>query len=684
MRLFGCAVRLVGMLWAFLALSSASILSGQTFTDVTNNAGITHVHTTSALIAGLPGTSFMTGGVAAGDYDNDGYTDLMFTRLNDTDLLYRNLGNGTFEARSATAGFTVPTLTNGVVSGDVDNDGDLDLYMTTSAGGMRNYLYLNDGTGFFTDSGTTRTVALSNGVTRSGQGASFGDYNNDGYLDLVAAEWGNFVADSQSRLFENRGATQPGFFDDVTAASGTDVYRKDRTYRFSPRLVDLDRDGHLDLAVASDFVTSQLFWSNGDGTFTDGTIPAGVGTDLNGMGSTFGDYDGDGDLDWFITNITAAPGAPPAFGGYNRLYRNDGNRQFTDVTQAAGVRDSRWSWGTTFFDYDNDGDLDLVATNGYNGQGWLDDRTFLWRNDNGVFTDVSDSEGITDTGQGRGLAHLDYDNDGDLDLVIVNNEAQPILYRNDSGNANDYLRIEAEGTLSNRDGIGAFITVTPDLDNPQQRMVWDVDGGSSFLSQNERIAHFGLGQSSGTVDLVTIEWTSGLVQHLHGLNANQTLTVVEIDEQAVAGDVDFSGVIDASDVDWLRTAIEQPELYASVFGVPAEVSADLTGNGTVDVADVDYLLNFIVGTQYGDLNLDGSVDQTDLSLWQSGFGLSSSAGYLDGDIDGDHDVDGADFLVLQRQIGFGGQPVSQSQMVPEPHSLVLVFATMLCAGMRKL
>ena len=552
MSVIGGAVRSVAVMWALAGAHSPSILSGQTFTDVTTSAGITHVQTTSALVQGLPHAAFLTGGVAAGDYDGDGRTDLLFTRLNDSDVFYRNRGDGTFEARTATAGFTLPTLTNGVVSGDIDNDGDLDVYLTGTAGATRNYLYLNDGTGFFTDAGTSRTVALSNGVARNGQGASLGDYNNDGYLDLVTADWGNVAADSQSRLFENRGEGQLGFFDDVTAAAGIDVYRKADTERFSPRLIDLDRDGHLDLAIAADFRTSQLFWSNGDGTFIDGTLPAGVGTDFNGMGSSFGDYDGDGDLDWFITNITADPAIPSGFGGWNRLYRNEGNRLFTDVTQAAGVRDSRWSWGTTFFDYDNDGDLDLVATNGYNGPGFQNDRTFLWRNDGGVFTDVSEAAGVTDTGQGRGLAHLDYDNDGDLDLVIVNNQAQPILYRNDGGNANDYLRIEVEGTASNRDGIGAFITVTPDLGNPQQRQVWEVDGGSSFLSQNERIAHFGLGQSAGIVDLVTIEWSSGLVQHLHNISANQSLAVVETEELAAAGDIDFNGLIDAADVDWLR------------------------------------------------------------------------------------------------------------------------------------
>jgi hypothetical protein len=350
------------------------------------------------------------------------------------------------------------------------------------------------------------------------------------------------------------------------------------SYRFSPRFVDLDRDGHQDLAIASDFRTSQLFWNNGDGTFTDGTLPANVGTDNNGMGSTFGDYDGDGDLDWFITNITPDPNVGGPFGGWNRLFRYDGNRQFTDVTQQAGVRDSRWSWGTTFFDYDNDGDLDLIATNGFTGAGWVDDRTFLWQNNNGVYTDVSDAAGITDTLQGRGLVHLDYDNDGDLDIVIVNNGEAPILYRNDGGNANDHLRLNLEGTASNRDAIGAFITVIPDLAAPTHRMVWEIDGGSSFLSSNERTAHFGLGQSDGTVDLVMIAWPCGLTTQYRSLAANQTVDIVE---PPLLGDCDSDRDVDLGDFIYLQTCLADPQLD-SRFACPC---FDFDSDGDFTTAD---------------------------------------------------------------------------------------------------
>jgi len=572
-----------------IGLFPRSPAAAVTFTDVTASAGITHVQMAPELINLLPGEPFFSGGAAAGDVDGDGRTDLVFTRLNDTEILYRNLGNGAFEARSSAAGFRFPTYTNGVASGDVDNDGDLDLYMTTT-GYTRNYLYLNDGTGYFTDAGAGETAALANGTIRDGEGVSFGDYDNDGYLDLVTGDWGNFVANSQSRLLRNLGAAQPGAFEDVTAAAGINVYRKDRSYRFAPRFVDLDRDGRLDVTFAADFKTSQLFWNNGDGTFTEGTIAAGVGTDLNGMGTSFGDYDGDGDLDWFITNITEPPGIGTPFGGWNRLYRNEGNRTFTDVTQQAGVRDSRFSWGASFFDYDNDGDVDLAATNGYNGQGWTDDRTFLWQNDDGVYTDVSDALGIADTLQGRGLIHLDYDDDGDLDFVVVNNAAAPVLYRNDGGNANHYLRIEPQGTLSNRDGIGAWITVTPDLTNPERQLVWEIDGGSSFLSHSERIAHFGLGASTDAVDLVAIEWPSGVVQRLFDVAVDQTLLVVEPD-RSTSADFDEDRDVDAADL----------ARWTAGFGMLAGATL-----------------------AQGDANGDGAVDGSDLLDWQRQLGSASA------------------------------------------------------------
>ena len=171
------------------------------------------------------------------------------------------------------------------------------------------------------------------------------------------------------------------------------------------------------------------------------------------MGSAIGDYDGDGRLDWFVSALVDVPGGFPPHSG-NRLFRNNGDRTFTDQTDAAGVRNSGWSWGTTFLDHDNDRDLDLFVTNGWDTT--TSDQSHLYRNDDGVFTDISNAAGVTDTKLGRGLVSFDYDNDGDLDVYIANHGAQPILYRNDGGNENDWLKIKFQGTDSNRDGLGAL------------------------------------------------------------------------------------------------------------------------------------------------------------------------------------------------------------------------------------
>lgn len=254
-----------------------------------------------------------------------------------------------------------------------------------------------------------------------------------------------------------------------------------------------------------------------------------MGSDRNGMGSTIADFDGDGHLDWFVTAIERNEG--------NWLYRNKGldangdSLGFEDVTDAAGVRDGGWGWGTSFLDYDNDGDQDLIMTNGYPFDiNYLDDQMRLWRNDGGTFTEIATGSGVTDTGQGRGLLTFDYDRDGDLDVFVVNNEDHPVLYRNDGGNDNDWLQIETEGTVSNRDGIGAFIKVILDQSDPDNFIVQHIDGGSNFLAQNEMIAHFGLGDLAAgieTVDLVEIHWPSGIVQKLADVPLNSRFTAVE-------------------------------------------------------------------------------------------------------------------------------------------------------------
>ncbi len=570
--------------YCLVALVLAYIISmtqpsfAATFTNVTANAQINHVQ--HNLVS--TGTYLdMTGGAAAGDVDGDGWVDLFVTRVDGSDILYRNLGNGTFDDISSTSGFTANLPTNGATFGDIDNDGDLDLYVTATGHG-RFYLYTNDGAGNFSEVGIARQAHVPSTAIGYGQSAAMGDYDRDGYLDIATGDWGNFSFIGKAALLQNRGAAAAGYFTDMTVAAEVDQHPTNTTFRFSPRFADMNNDGLPDLTFAADFLHSQLYWNDGDGTFTDGTQAANVGTDQNGMGSTIADFDGDGDLDWFVTAIKAHPDDPdPIQDTGNRLYVNNGDGTFHDGTDAAGVRDVGWGWGTSFFDYDNDGDLDLIATNGWENGYLGNDPTTLWQNNGGVFTDVSNASGITDTDLGRGLLTLDYDNDGDLDVFIVNNGGQPILYENDGGNDSDWLRIITEGTVSNRDGIGARITVDPDSTVTGDEMVREVDGGSNFLSTSEMTAHFGLGSSASSVDTVTIRWPSGIQQMFFNVAANTELLAVEA---YLAGDLNGDGFVGIDDLNIVLGA------WNTSVTSGYHIWGDPSGDGFVGIDDLNEVL----------------------------------------------------------------------------------------------
>ena len=481
---------------------------------------------------------YMTGGAAAGDVDGDGDVDLFVTRFDLADKLYCNQladsGVAVFADCSAEAGFNGANRTNGAAFGDIDNDGDLDLAVGT-VGEEELLLYVNNGAGVFTNDASARGVASNTDAKHSAFGVAFGDVDRDGYLDLYVAQWRSAPLEGSehySALFLNQGSTFPGYFDDVTVSAGLKIENTvpcQCEFGFGPLFSDLDNDGWLDLAISSDFGTSRLFWNDGDTTFTDGTAAAGVGTDENGMGNTIGDFDRDGDLDWFVTSIYDTPPFEGTWGVTgNRLYANQGGRVFTDATDAAGVRNGYWGWGAAFFDYDHDGWEDLVMTNGVDFPAavvinYKTDPTRLWSGGSAPMNEIADQVGMTDTSTGKGLLIFDYDGDGDSDVFIAATGTAPRLFRNDGGNRSHWLGVRVQGSSSNRDGLGARVSITED----GITQTIEIGSQTGFLATSEYVARFGLGDSSDPIDVLNVTWLGGASTTLLDVPVDQVMTVVE-------------------------------------------------------------------------------------------------------------------------------------------------------------
>ncbi len=480
------------------------------------------------------------------DYDGDGYLDIYVVNgcylegVNDgesrykgvrqTDHLYRNRGDSTFEDATEKAGLGDSGYGMGIAVGDYDNDGDPDMFVTNYA---RNALYRNNGNGTFTD------VADIAGVGRSlwSVGAVWLDYDKDGYLDLFVGNYLEF--DTKYRLYYEADVypgplaypAQPSFlyhnnrdgtFSEVSVKAG--IAKKGRA--MGVLSCDYDDDGWPDIFVANDAMENYLYHNKGNGTFEETGLAAGVAFQQSGnaaasMGGDFGDYDGDGRLDLLVPDMS-----------YNALYHNLGGGLFEDVSAVIGIARASaqfWSWGGDMLDYDNDGNLDLLAVNGDGHRLSEKQEQLLLRSQKGpkgdrVFIDGSRAAGeFFDTRMvARGLATGDFDNDGDLDFFVLNIDQPSYLLRNDGGNKNNWLQLRLAGTRSNRDGVGARVTIRAgDHTFSEEKM-----SATSYLSQNDPRLHFGLGQRT-TVDELTVRWPSGRVQKMTNLKANQLVTVVE-------------------------------------------------------------------------------------------------------------------------------------------------------------
>jgi len=521
------------------------------FVNVAREAGITFRHENGASKEKLMPETFGSG-VAWIDFDNDGLPDLFFANGADLahgkpspgNVLYRNLGNGKFEDVTKKAGVAGNGMfATGVTVGDYDNDGFLDVFVT---GYNSRQLFHNNGDGTFTD------VTAKAGVAGGGwsSSAAWVDYDRDGYLDLFVARYLDYdihnapycgykqegyrmYCDPQqfdgvpAQLFHNN---HDGTFTDVSVKAGI----ANRAGKGLGVVVgDIDLDGWPDIFVTNDGVRNFLYRNKSDGTFQDITYTAGTGFDMNGkamagMGTEIADFDGDGLPDIFLTAFSRE---------YNTLFRNLGKLQFEDVTLKAGLQSGflTLAFGTKLFDYDNDGSLDIFCTNGhvtdnvelYDPQLSYKQSDLLYQNiGGGKFKDVSAESGpaFRIKHVGRGAAVADFDNDGDLDIVIADCGGPALLYRNDGGNRNHWLAIKARGRESNRFGLGSKVRVTAG-GVTQYR---EINPSGSYLSTSDMRLYVGLGKET-VARRLEIEWPRGKKQVLENVPANQVLNLDEAD-----------------------------------------------------------------------------------------------------------------------------------------------------------
>ena len=523
------------------------------FVDVAAKVGITlmNIHGDAAKDYILEANG---NGAAFFDYDNDGDVDVLI--VNGSTLkqyknggdpmvaLYRN-DNGRFTDVTGGAGLRKQGWGMGACVADYDNDGNSDLYITAYGA---NALYHNSGDGTFTDV----TAKARVGDPRWSTGCAFADYDRDGFVDLYVANYVNFdektvrargsndlcrymgadvfcgpvgLTGQPDALYHNNG---DGTFTDVTDKAGI---RDPNYYGFGVLFSDFDNDGWPDIYVANDSQPNLLFHNNKNGTFSEIGLISGsalneAGRAQSGMGVAAGDYDGNGYLDIFVTNFARDT---------NTLYKNIGNMFFIDTTVAAGLGEISLpylGWGANLADFDNDGRLDIFVANGHVypqvdslkvGQTYLQ-RKELYRNmGNGKFEEIARSSADFLTRKSsRGSAVGDFDNDGNLDVLVVNLNDRPSLYKNDGGNKNHWIGFHLEGTRSNRNAIGARI----EIEAGGRKQVGEVRSGGSYLSQDDLRIHFGLGEAT-KVDRVRIRWPNGNTQDFGDFETDRYVTIRE-------------------------------------------------------------------------------------------------------------------------------------------------------------
>ena len=466
-------------------------------------------------------------GSAWGDYDNDGDEDIVAVGTYQPHVLYRNNGDGTFTNVAEQAGIADPRGGWGSLFADYDNDGYLDLYITRGgwSGAAENTLYHNNGDGTFSD--VTHAAGVAD--PQSSFCAAWADYDNDGYLDLYIAD--GVIGDGAANvLYHNNG---DGTFTNTAESAGV----ANTGNSLGTAWGDYDKDGYIDLHVVNFGQSNVLYHNNGDGTFTDVTPTTGMNLPVTDAFVTFFlDVDNDADLDIFISNSGSfqafiagqITGTAPHDGDRQVLYRNNGDGTFTDVTRESGLYHAFGAMGANFGDIDSDGYLDIYLATGAPQMGRLERDALFRNNGDGTFTDATFAFGLGNIGKGHGVTFGDVDTDGDVDIYVPVGGAfigdqWPNLFYQNAGAGNNWLTLKLVGVESNRDGIGAKVTL-----RLGDRVIYrEVSGGCGFGSTNSLPLEMGLGNRHTKVDTLEIIWPSGRVDTHRNVSVNQKIVVTE-------------------------------------------------------------------------------------------------------------------------------------------------------------
>jgi enediyne biosynthesis protein E4 len=544
-------MKLTGLVYCLLLILITNKLSAQnkivTFTDITGKAGI-HFKYTWGDYSYKNIIESSGSGITIFDYNNDGFMDLYLMNgtylegisdpagkvfKNSHNELYKNNGNGTFTEVSVTAGVTGHQWAMAAGAIDLDRDGYQDLYVLNLG---QNIFYHNNANGTFTDiTASTGLVGPEklNGFTKWSIGVAFWDYNLDGRLDAMV---GNFLAFDPSYVSPGNPEMMPspteykgqesmlyeqqadGRFTDVTIINNLS-YPDSRCMGLT--VFDYDDDGDLDIFQANDHQLNFLF-RNDAGTYKEVAVESGVAANSQGKGTgsmhgSIGDIDGDGLIDLLVTDLD-----------YGALYKNMGNGLFTDITDQSGVAGAmagKSSWGGQFFDFDNDGDLDIIAANGTAEELILQYPLLLENDGKGHFKNVGKEHGayFSTKRSGRSLAVWDFDNDGDLDVIIshLDNNGTPVLLRN-NGNNNHWLGLTLEGKNGQASSVGAKVTLSAGGKKTVMINQW----ATSYLSNNDPRIHFGLGRQQ-KIDYLEVRWSDGKKEMYNNIESDRYINIIE-------------------------------------------------------------------------------------------------------------------------------------------------------------